>query len=651
DVVASGSTGPQLVADSPYHNCRSLFFEGTSSWLTTSATGVTGSSARTVKAWFKLTAENYRHTLVQYGNNAAGQYFRLLIEDRRLRFEVANGNALALNANEISMNQWHHVALVIDDFNGDGQVRTPEVRFYYDGEYKPLAQSVNQVINTVYTDPANSVNLGGARPVAGVIPPREPLGGMLCDVRIYNTALTENKIYPLANPYSPTNPSPAYNAVDIESPLNLAWQAGKDPNGFTHPELAGYYVYAGTDQGQLQQLNPVILPLSTTTLAYPDVPTDSVCYWQVEEVLKDDAGLVRAAGDPNNITGNVWKFTTVITAPVITTQPQDIQVDLGGEVEFGLTASSVSGLNYQWYYSLDRSTVTPEDDIVLGTSQNYGISEVSGSDLGYYYCVVTNASPISVYSDIAELSLNKLLARYSFENELIDTVAGGVNNGVAVGEPTYVPGVSGYSLSVDGDDSVIIPNLTQKSFTVAFWLNTGDTAPEGSWWAGKGIVDSEWPNPNMRDCGTSLLGNKLAFGVGINEVTITSLTAVNDSQWHYCVVTRDNSTGDMALFVDGLLEAQANGGIGILDAAAETRIGSLQTDIKYVVAQIDELEIYNYPLDSLTVAKNYTAVTGKKVCYVRPEFDLNNDCQVNIGDLAKVAQDWLECGIVPDCIN
>lgn len=47
------------------------------------------------------------------------------------------------------------------------------------------------------------------------------------------------------------------------------------------------------------------------------------------------------------------------------------------------------------------------------------------------------------------------------------------------------------------------------------------------WWSGNGLVDAEVEN-GVNDFGISLLGQKIAFGLGPNDVTITSKSIVND---------------------------------------------------------------------------------------------------------------------------
>lgn len=60
------------------------------------------------------------------------------------------------------------------------------------------------------------------------------------------------------------------------------------------------------------------------------------------------------------------------------------------------------------------------------------------------------------------------------------------------------------------------------------------------------------------------------------------------------------------------------------------------------------MQIYNYAISEDEVADLYAAVAGNYCRYV-PEMDLNGDCRVNLGDLAVLAADWLECGFYPEC--
>ncbi|TFG48059.1 MAG: hypothetical protein E4H40_05325 [Candidatus Brocadiia bacterium] len=80
------------------------------------------------------------------------------------------------------------------------------------------------------------------------------------------------------------------------------------------------------------------------------------------------------------------------------------------------------------------------------------------------------------------------------------------------------------------------------------------------------------------------------------------------------------------------------------------------SDIAYMFDQglFDDIRIYNYGLSPLNVASLYTEfITDESVCLngVYPQFDLNGDCVFDIEDFAEIAATWLECNLVPDCIE
>ena len=66
---------------------------------------------------------------------------------------------------------------------------------------------------------------------------------------------------------------------------------------------------------------------------------------------------------------------------------------------------------------------------------------------------------------------------------------------------------------------------------------------------------------------------------------------------------------------------------------------------------IDEVEIYTYALDSFEIAQIYTSLSGQQACAETHPFDLTDDCRVNLDDFALIAETWMQCNEVPDCID
>jgi hypothetical protein len=151
-------------------------------------------------------------------------------------------------------------------------------------------------------------------------------------------------------------------------------------------------------------------------------------------------------------------------------------------------------------------------------------------------------------------------------------------------------GSGGYSLRFHGNgytapdqDRVKIPiddptnsnpgppaDVGATDFTIEFWMkahpgdNTASPQTCGAnvnWIYGNIVVDRDRFNQD-RKFGISIAGGKVIFGVsgdGTGDMTICGTSDVLDTTWHHIAVARRRSDGWMWLFVDGALEAQADG--------------------------------------------------------------------------------------------
>lgn len=110
-------------------------------------------------------------------------------------------------------------------------------------------------------------------------------------------------------------------------------------------------------------------------------------------------------------------------------------------------------------------------------------------------------------------------------------------------------------------------------FTLEFWLKalpgendaSGCTAGNDGWITGNTIFDRDVYGPGDRgDYGVSLFDGGIAFGVAddASGAGLCGATPVDDGAWHHVAVTRDASSGQMRLFVDGVLDGSASGPTG-----------------------------------------------------------------------------------------
>jgi hypothetical protein len=87
------------------------------------------------------------------------------------------------------------------------------------------------------------------------------------------------------------------------------------------------------------------------------------------------------------------------------------------------------------------------------------------------------------------------------------------------------------------------------------------------WIYGNTLIDRDVFGPgDLGDYGVSLSDGRLAFGASVGPAGTTACgsTAVADGDWHHIAVTRRVSDGRLQIFVDGVLDGEADGPDGDL---------------------------------------------------------------------------------------
>ncbi|MBN2842984.1 MAG: immunoglobulin domain-containing protein [Sedimentisphaerales bacterium] len=503
--------------------------------------------------------------------------------------------------------------------------------------------------------------------------------GLIDEVRISDVALAESEFL-----FAPAVGSPIVTqTADVPNgnvDTTFSWTAPVR-NGVVIPEIADQYLFANT-KAAMGDPNLYFVantgdPGSTALTSYGpmDLDFDNNYRWRVISVITGKTTTLTAgvskdsdvAYDPNCYYGTTWSFASLPSTPVITSDPVGGYIAVGGSINLTVAVDSVTTPVYTWYFSKDNII---GDDVVVGTdSDSYAITEAVSQQQGYYYCSVTNDSQSVVNSAMAFVEIAQMVAYYNFENTLNDSTLL-ENHGTAVyfdgtaeidgAEVAFGPGFGDGNALILGQDEmkhIRIPCPVRSSYTMEAWVKTSMTAAGGDWWFGAGIIDGEMSG-QVADFGTVLSGSKFAMGSGPSSRTIRSAVDINDGQWHYCVATRDIDSGEIKLYVDGHREATTVTDKDVIYSVTDVlNIGKVRLGHvagKYFVGAIDEVKIYNYAIDELTIARNYVSmVPGEhNICIetLRPEgkYDINGDCVVDIKDFAILAANWLESGLYPN---
>jgi predicted alpha-1,6-mannanase (GH76 family) len=186
-------------------------------------------------------------------------------------------------------------------------------------------------------------------------------------------------------------------------------------------------------------------------------------------------------------------------------------------------------------------------------------------------------------------------------------VSGNGNNGTVINATWNADGRVNGCLTFSGSNSYVqITNTVCNDFSIAFWVNTAQTAGTGQWYKGAGLVDGDYPGV-ANDFGTALVGGKFGFGVGNPDTTIVSTTSINDGVWHQCVATRQQATGAMKVYVDGSLQATGTAGKNTQSASARLLFGAIASGGGFFNGSLDEVKIFSRILSSNEVAGLYNS--------------------------------------------
>lgn len=494
------------------------------------------------------------------------------------------------------------------------------------------------------------------------------------------------------------NPSPAYGATDVPLDVVLTWNTGRDPANpeQVNPNITKHYLYLRHTEPNFVGMTPIAIAATGATGSYTPpvlfIEPDRTYYWRVDESIQDSSPT-----DPNTIQGPVWKFSTIPAAPIIETQPSEVRVDGSNptpppavftlEYRSELSAAQavwkkyVDGVNDTVLTAGGKYTMTLTDTVATLSINNPGIN-----DQGWYYCVLTNAEG-STTSQQAALIVNRMLARYDFENTWNDSIDG--NHGVAkdftdpnnpLAGPTF-----GSTAPIDGTYAVFnglgqYVDLGAEAYpkagfangmsegTVLCWvkptqagtvlLNYNDGATTGF-----GFSLNTAPNARLNIRGQGFQQEYQEIGTAEGRPGMTGFN-LYDGRWH--LVGASWKEGEFVrIYVDGEQVASVTAGKpdqylpwqrGMLIGASRT--AEDRTVLTgFFGGAIDNLRVYNYPVSGTLIAQEYVDKTGLKPC-LTPAFTgssynfvntIDSYCRVDLADLAVFVQSWLACGLYPDC--
>jgi hypothetical protein len=462
----------------------------------------------------------------------------------------------------------------------------------------------------------------------------------------------------LASPGRAHEPDPANGDYMVPLDKVLSWNTGVDPANLSQPNpaITNHYVYMSTGSAtdpNLVMTVPAGNPPTTTAQFAPAVlERNKTYYWRVDE----GTGTL-GPDDPNIIKGMIWNFETVLTVPMFERGcPADAAV-FEHEAVF-MTVDAVnpytmddSDLIYEW-----RNIGSPD---VLSDTDTLEIADVLVGDEGEYYCTVTiDGTEFTADSPPAQLIVKRVIGHWPFDGNMND-IAGGYDGTMIGGGASYDNGIidSGEAIEFTGNtrEAATVPTDAHinLAWTLSWWERSDETRTGGTWetmiacGAGTGweVFDFTRNSTIQYAFGFETDGQQRWIS-GDYIFTPEDPSLYPRGQWHYLVVTNDPATRDASWYINGVKFAEFRG-YDFESFDEVLYLGNLRDMSQPYAGLIDDLKLYNYPLDAMTIALDYASVTGTEFCVENPDGDTNGDCVVDIGDLLEILESWLQCNLYP----
>ena len=188
------------------------------------------------------------------------------------------------------------------------------------------------------------------------------------------------------------------------------------------------------------------------------------------------------------------------------------------------------------------------------------------------------------------------------------------NNGTLLGGTSWKSGIRNSGLSFDGvDDYLSVPRqILSNEQTVAFWMKAIPSV-------GNVVMVSslKWSNYNHDGFSFYLVpSGSLYLAVHKNSTSIPGQahavlnTSILTNVWHYVAGSWDNVTGEVKLYVDGVLVDSAGGFTKFDGIPVDLDIGRYNyQDNAYFNGSIDEVKIWNRALTAEEIKSLYEADT------------------------------------------
>ncbi len=474
---------------------------------------------------------------------------------------------------------WHHLA---GTYDGN------KLKLYVDGKLEVTTAYVGSIASS-------AANLNIARNSDE----RDRFyNGSIDDVRVYNYVLSEKEIEMLCRVKAiKPNPSDDTTTGLTGMPV-LSWVPAIG--------ASSHRVYGGIEPDELKLLGE-------TTESYfskfPDMYTNKIYYWRVDGILAD--GSIAK--------GDVWSFWIPPGNAYNPFPGDDIAF-----VDQNLELSWASGFGAKMHTVYLGDNFDDVNNAAGGLRQIPGVYVVNNLELGktYYWRVdefnppATHKGDVWSFKTLPEISVTdpNLVGWWKFDGNANDSSGTG-NNGQETGDPAYVAGKIGQSISFDGLSDRIEVQATfadnpelfpAKAISVSAWVRS--TVPASAICS---LIRHEFHSTPLQTFGDRAWATAFIdrFGSRVLRRMSFDWSKINDGKWHHYAVTYNN--GIHEVWIDGIKEASNNYGpfpLWTRDDKPWVFGGKERGEGggEYFPGELDDVRIYNYALskDEITTFYN-----------------------------------------------
>ncbi|MEU3086606.1 LamG-like jellyroll fold domain-containing protein [Streptomyces massasporeus] len=324
--------------------------------------------------------------------------------------------------------------------------------------------------------------------------------------------------------------------------------------------------------------------------------------------IRDVAGRTQSVTHESEDGGPVQKVTDDLSGRSLTFTWSDGRV---ASVTTSPTDTGASGLTWTYSYTGDRLTkVCPPSSTTKCTVYDY-------ADGSVYRSGVLDASPTSYWrlgEDEGATAVSEAVSRTGLNEALYRDVRLGATD-------SAIAGTTDTSVTFDGTDSVIeLPAGTLQAAAfpaIELWFKTSTPSAVlvGFQDTELGEKPASW-RPVLNIDGAGKLRGEFYLAGASGATPIVSSRTVTDGAWHHAVLSGGATA--QTLYLDGAKVGSLAGAIteqsreyAYLGAGYGSSgwMGLASGEYRFK-GQMDEVAVYNHPLDAATVAEHYAARAG-----------------------------------------